>query len=136
MQEILQQFAFNWAARVEALRELTREIARGRPPNEFGLDLKLEARFYDIIIEEASKEGELSYRRRAEFANLTVKVVALIRKHLGRVDFWRDAFNREVLQKEVALLLDNHRAIQLSRCESVADRLVELAHQLSTHLKP
>ena len=135
LQEILQQFADNWAARVEALRELTREIARGRPPNEFGLDLKLEARFYDIIVEEASKEGVLTYERRAEFAKLTVEVVELIRQHLRRVDFWRNPFNREVLQKEVAILLDSYRAIQLTRCESVADRLVELAHQLSTYLK-
>ena len=135
LQEILQRFVDNWAARVEALRELTRDIARGRPPNEFGLDLKLEARFYDIIVEEASKEGELSYERRAEFAKLTVEAVELIRQHLRRVDFWRNPFNREVLQKEVALLLDNYRAVQLSRCDSVADRLVELAHQLSTHLK-
>lgn len=135
LQEILRRFADNWTARIEALRELTREIARGRPPNEFGLDLKLEARFYDIIVEEASEEVELSYRRRAEFAKLTIAVVELIRRHLKRVDFWRNPFNREVLQQEVALLLDQYRAIQLERCESVADRLVELAHQLSTRLK-
>lgn len=135
LQEILQQFANNWAARAEALREFTRDIARGRPPNEFGLDLKLEARFYDIIVEEASKEGELSYVRRTEFAMLTVDVVELIRRHLRKVDFWRSLFNREMLQKEVAILLDNYRAVQLSRCDSVADRLVELAYQLSAHLK-
>lgn len=135
LQEILRQFADNWAARIEALREFTREIARGRPPNEFGLDLKLEARFYDIIIEEAGKEGGLTYARRAEFAKLTLGLVELIRRHLRRVDFWRTPFNREVLQQEVALLLDSYRAIPLAKCEAVADRIVELAHQLSTHLK-
>jgi type I restriction enzyme R subunit len=135
LQEILRQFADNWTARVEALRELTRNIAQGRPPNEFGLDLNLEARFYDIVLEEASKEREPTYERRSEFAKLAVEIVELIRHHLRRVDFWRNPFNREVLQQEVAVLLDQYRAIQLSRCEAVADRLVELAHQLSTRLK-
>lgn len=135
LQEILQQFADNWAARVEALRELAREIARGRPPNEFGLDLNLEARFYDIVLEEARKERDLTYERRSEFAKLAVEIVELMRHHLKRVDFWRNPFNREVLQQEIAVLLDQYRAIQLSRCEAVADRLVELAHQLSTRLK-
>lgn len=135
LQEILQQFVDNWAARVEALRELTRDIAHGRPPNEFGLDLNLEARFYDIVLEEASKEQELTYERRAEFAKLAVEIVELIRHHLGRMDFWRNPFNREVLQQEIAVLLDRNRAIHVSRFEAVADRLVELAHQLSSRIK-
>jgi type I restriction enzyme R subunit len=135
LQEILQQFADNWVARLEALRELARDIARGRPPNEFSLDLRLEARFYDVIVEEASKEVELTYERRSDFANLTNEIVGLIRHHLRRVDFWRNLHNREVLQQEIALLLDNHRAVNVDRLEAVADRLVELAKSLNTRLK-
>jgi type I restriction enzyme R subunit len=135
LQDIIQQFADNWTARAEALRILTWDIASGRPPNEFGLDVKLEARFYDIIIEEAGKEGKLSYDERAAIATLTGELITLIRRHLKHVDFWRNSFNREVLQKEVAMTLDNHRVISLERCEAVADRVVELAYQLSTHLK-
>jgi type I restriction enzyme R subunit len=135
LREILEQFAENWSARIEALRELTREIARGRPANEFGLDPKLEARFYDILIEEANKEGPLNYDRRADFAKLTIEVIGVITRHLSRVDFWRNPHNREVLQQEIAVLLDNHRAISINRLETVADRIVELARSLSTSLR-
>jgi type I restriction enzyme R subunit len=134
LKEILEEFAENWTARVPALRRLTREIARGRPPNEFGLDPRLEARFYDIIIEEAAKEGVLNYDQRADIATLTIELVDLIRHHLNRVDFWRSPHNSDVLQQEIAMLLDSHRTMSIDRLEAVADRLVELARSLNTSL--
>jgi type I restriction enzyme R subunit len=51
------------------------------------------------------------------------------------VDFWRNTHNREVLQQEIAVMLDNYRAIKLERLEAVADRLVELAKSLNPRLK-
>src|SRR5215813_15543481 len=131
LQDILRQFADNWQSRLQALRELREEIERGRQPNEFGLDIELEARFYDILIEEAQKEREAPGERRANLAKLTAHVVDLLRQHLRRVDFWRSLQSRTELQRKIASLLDDHRVVSLDRQEAVADRLVELAKALN-----
>lgn len=134
LQEILKRFSDNWAARIEALRELTQDIRTGRPPNEFGLDLRLDARFYDIVVEEASKERELTHEHRKQIASLTVRIVEVIRRHLERVDFWRSNQNREELAREIVALLDKGYAIDIDRQEAVADLLVELARSLNSYL--
>jgi len=134
LQDILRQFADNWQARLQALQELREEIERGRQPNEFGLDIELEARFYDILVEEAQKERELLAEQRANLAGLTAHIVDLLRRHLGRVDFWRSLQSRTELQRRIASLLDDHRAVSLDRQEAVADRLVELSKALNERL--
>lgn len=134
LQDILRQFADNWQERLRALRELLEELKRGRQPNEFGLDAALEARFYDILVEETRKERELSTAQRADLAQLTTQIVDLLRQHLLRVDFWRSLHNRTELQRKVALLLDNQYAVSLDHQEAVADRLVALAKVLNERL--
>jgi type I restriction enzyme R subunit len=134
LEDILRQFADNWQSRLQALRELREEIERGRQPNEFGLDIELEARFYDILVEEARKERELRAEQRADMAEMTAQVVTLLLRHLRRVDFWRNPQSRTELQRKIASMLDDHRVVSLDRQEAVADRLVELAKALNERL--
>jgi predicted metal-dependent hydrolase len=98
------------------------------------LDIELEARFYDILVEEARKERELSAERRADLAKLTAHIIDLLRLYLGRVDFWRSSPSRTELQRKIASMLDDHRVVSLDRQEAVADRLVDLAKALNQRL--
>jgi type I restriction enzyme R subunit len=135
LQDILRRLADNWEQRLAELRELQRKIEGGRPENEFGLDPFLEARFFDIIVEEAETERVLTPDQRKQVANLTKEIVRMMRGHLKRVDFWRMPPNRIELANEIAVLLDQlPNLIRFQRHQQVADRLVELAKVLNDRL--
>jgi type I restriction enzyme, R subunit len=132
LQDILRRLADNWEQRLAELRELQREIELGRPENEFGLDTFLDARFFDIIVEEAETERDLTVEQRKHIAHLSEEIVSTMREHLKNVDFWRTPAKRMELAEQIAVLLDQSPSvISLRRHQQVADRLVELAKTLN-----
>jgi len=134
LQEILRSFEDNWAALVEALREFTREIQKGRPADETGLDPRTEAPFLGILAEELLANGELRGEQLNALAKRTVDLVAHIRQEIAVVDFWRNVHAQNVLRGWIVHYLDDNDVVPFRRQQAVADRLVELAKALHARL--
>jgi len=134
LEEILRNFENNWAALVAALRQFAREVRKGRPADETGLDPRTQAPFLGILVEEVSAGGELSQERLTELAQLTVAMVAHIRQEIRAVDFWRNTYAQDVLRSWIVNFLDDHEVLPFTRLQGVADRIVDLAKALHARL--
>jgi type I restriction enzyme R subunit len=120
LDQILQTFADNWEAQVEALRQYIEDIKKGRPADQTGLEPKTQLPFLSLIAEES--ERDLS-----ELAQATVEIVDRIRTVIRRVRFWENLVAQEELKNWIVQYLDDNDVVSFERQESVADKLVQLA---------
>ncbi|BDI30542.1 type I restriction enzyme [Capsulimonas corticalis] len=133
LEEILAHFGENWDALVEALRQFTADVREGCPQDQSGLDPRTQAPFLGVLLEETggSDGGDDSIRR---YAEPTVELVEVIRRHLRQAGFWRSEYAQRVLHGEITVYLDDHELIPIDHQERVADRLVALSRTLHARL--
>jgi type I restriction enzyme, R subunit len=135
LEEILKSFEDSWDQLVEALHEFTREVREGRPEDESGLDLRTQAPFLGVLLDEvAGADVEVSPETLNRLARVTVEMVDHIRQEIRMVDFWRNQTAQDVLRMSIVRLLDDHDAVPFEKQRAAADRIVELAHARHRHL--
>jgi len=133
LEEILREFEGNWKDLVRALREFTRDIQKGRPTDESGLEPDTQAPFLGVL----RAETGMSEKPREEWEHLiplTVDLVDHFRQEIRIPDFWRNVVTQNGLRNWVVGFLDDNDVIPFDRQEAVADRLVQLAKQRHLHL--
>lgn len=134
LEKILKKFQDNWKELVAALQEFTREVQKGRPADETGLDPRTQAPFLGILLEEARGDGDLPKEKITKLAGVTIELVEHIRQEIRVVDFWRNVHAQTVLRSWIVRFLDDNDAVPFARLQVVADRLVELAKALHQRL--
>lgn len=142
LEEILKSFENDWDRLVEALREFTAEIRKGRQADETGLDPKTQAPFLGILVEEVRRAGGGVSRGRgntpqagddvppevlAKLMSVTVDLVDHIRQEVRLVDFWRNPSAQDTLRSWIVRFLDDHDVVPFEDQARVADRIMELA---------
>jgi type I restriction enzyme R subunit len=130
--EILQTFADNWEAQVEALRDLIG--AHRRTQAETEREDQAVRPFLRLLAAARSGGGAPSAEAQRALAADAVALVAQIRQEIDRVDFWRKRVAREQLRGRVLRYLDDHDLVPFDRQEALADQLVETAHANHTLL--
>ncbi len=130
--EILQTFADNWEAQVEALRDLIGTHRRTQAETE--REDQAVRPFLRLLAAARSDGGAPSTSAQRALAADAVALVAQIRQEIGRVDFWRKRVAREQLRGQVLQYLDDHDLVPFDQQEALADRLVETARANHTLL--
>lgn len=123
LENILETFAENWEAQVEALRRYIEEFQRGRSADETGLDPKIQLPFFSLLIEEIP-EGDRDCDR---LAKATVEIVDYIRTCITRIHFWQNPVAQEELKSWIVQYLDERDLVDFNKQEKIADKLVQLA---------
>ncbi len=123
LETILENFAENWEAQVEALRRYIEEVQRGRSTDETGLDPKTHLPFFSLLKEEIP-EGDQNLQ---SLAKATVEIVEQIRTCINRIHFWQNPVAQEELKRWIVQYLDDTDLIPFTQQEKIADKLVQLA---------
>jgi type I restriction enzyme R subunit len=131
LEEILESFAENWEALVEALRDYTREY-RAAHAEQSREDRTL-LPFLRLLVD-ATPKGQLSAPERDRLVAATVHMVDLIQGEISRVDFWRNPVAQNQLRGQLVDYLDNHDLAPFEKQETVADQIVQTAHANHTLL--
>ena len=146
LDRILEALKEQWDQLALALSDLVDDALKGRQVDATGLDPKTEAPFYGLLGQELEAEAtaerelrmvgappaELSPAQVAVLRQATVTLVAHLRRQIGVVGFWQNAYAQDGLRKWVVQHLDGQQVdgqdlFKLDRLSEVADRLVELA---------
>jgi type I restriction enzyme R subunit len=134
LEEILREFADNWAELVEALRKFTQEVRQGRQADATGLNPRTQAPFLALMMDAARKNAPVDQQGLERFAELAVNLVDHIRQEIGMVDFWRNLHHQNVLRAWIVTMLDENDVVPYEQIEPLADRIIELAKALHTRL--
>ena len=134
LEEILREFADNWAELVEALRKFTQEVRQGRQADATGLNPRTQAPLLALMMDAAKKNATVDQQRLEKFAELTVNLVDHVRQEIGMVDFWRNLHHQNVLRAWIVTMLDENDVVPYEQIEPLADRILELAKALHTRL--
>ncbi|MFP4346259.1 MAG: type I restriction enzyme endonuclease domain-containing protein [Anaerolineales bacterium] len=124
LEEILQRFADNWEAQVEALRDLLRDYRQTQA--EMSQEEQAVRPFLRLLVA-AQEEREPTAERRRALAAAAVGLVEEIRREIARVDFWRKPVAQERLRATILRYLDNHDLVPFERQEALADQLLQTA---------
>jgi len=131
LEAILQTFADNWEAQVQALRAFIRQYRTTHA------DMSREDRamqpFLRLLVDAAPK-GQPAGPERERLAAVTVEMVDQIRGEIGRVDFWRNPIAQEQLRSRIVRYLDNHDLAPFEQQEALADQILETARANHTLL--
>jgi type I restriction enzyme R subunit len=131
LEEILQTFADNWEAQVEALRGFIRSYRETR--EEMSREDRALRPFLRLLSEAAS-DGRPGPDERERLAAATVGLVKRIRDEISRVDFWRKPTAQETLRQRIVRYLDNHDLVPFEEQEPLADQIVQTARANHTRL--
>ena len=88
---------------------------------------RTEAPFFAVLEEERKKHQPVDEQGSRWLAELTVRLVALLRTELGVVGFWKNAQLQAELGGKLFMFLDDQEVVPFERVEAVRDRLMELA---------
>ncbi len=154
LQEILDTLRNNWQQRADALEEFIKTAKAPRPFDHIGgLDARTERPFLGILEQEVrrgsrrfaipvNEDGSgrtLTMDEMLQLADFTKQLVQRIREAItGYDDFWLNGESQGALRREIYQMLEKagKRLIEpRSRGEAVADRLVQLAHVLTSRLR-
>jgi type I restriction enzyme R subunit len=124
LEEILQRFADNWAAQVEALRDLIRDYRQTQA--ETSREEQVVRPFLRLLVVAQDGREPTAERRRA-LAQAAVGLVEEIRQEIARVDFWRKTVAQERLRATILRYLDNHDLVPFEQQEALADQLLQTA---------
>ncbi|RIH88285.1 Type-1 restriction enzyme R protein [Calidithermus terrae] len=128
LEHILQQYAENWEAQVEALKAFIKDLQAGRPADATGLDPKTQAPFFSLLLE--ANGGQADPERTLELAQATVRLTEELRRRTSVVDFWRNSVRRHQVHGWLSSWLDEQGLVAFEQCERVADELLTLAKHL------
>jgi len=131
LEEILQTFAENWEAQVEALRELIRSYRDTQ--EEMSREDRTLRPFLRLLVEAAS-DGRPAPEERQRLADATVTLVDQIRDEISRVDFWRKTTAQEKLRRRIVRYLDDHDLVPFKEQEPLADDILRTAQANHTDL--
>ncbi len=133
LEEILQTFADNWEAQVEALRDFIREYRQTQA--ETDREDRRVRPFLRLLRDANATEGESpGQQQQRDLAAATVGLVDRIRNEIGRVDFWRKPVAQKQLRAIVLRYLDDHDLVPFAQQALLADQLVETARANHTVL--
>ena len=131
LEAILQTFAENWEAQVQALRAFIREYRAAHA------DLSREDRRllpFLRLLADAAPKGRPSGEERDRLAALTVEMVDQVRAETSRIDFWRNPIAQEQLRGRITRYLDNHDLVSFEQQEALADQILQTARANHTLL--
>jgi len=131
LEEILQTFAENWEAQVEALRTFIREVRAAHA--DVSREDRVMRPFLRLLVE-AAPRGWSSGADRERLAALTVGLVDQMREEIGRVDFWRKPVAQDQLRSRIVQYLDAHDLAQYEEQEALADQIMQTARANHTLL--
>jgi type I restriction enzyme R subunit len=131
LEEILQAYADNWEAQVEALRDFIRSYRETR--EEMSREDQALRPFLRLLVE-ATPDGRPGPEERERLASATVGLVDQIREEISRVDFWRKPIAQEKLRRRVVRYLDDHDLVPFEEQEPLADQIVQTARANHTRL--
>ena len=127
--EILQRFKDDWDALERELRKFIDELRLG-DRNEFpGLDPKGQVPFVRLVLEECTKNGDLSDARRKAAISASLEIVERVRQEVRKVGFWKNPAMRELLTKALVRDLDGEGICRPGTQRDLAQRLVALAKE-------
>jgi type I restriction enzyme R subunit len=127
LEEILRTHGESWEQLALALKDFIPEVEGGRQQDDSGLDPQREAPFFSILKEEREKHQRVDAEGARWLAELTVKLVELLRSELDVVAFWKNPQRQAEVRGKVFMFLDDHEVVPFERVDAVADRLMELA---------
>ncbi|MGC9397447.1 MAG: type I restriction endonuclease subunit R [Anaerolineae bacterium] len=120
LEDILQRFADNWQAQVEALKTLLRQHTTTQA--EVSREEKRMQPFLRLLREASPVQDH------ERLAHATVELVnALIRPEVQRVDFWRNRAAQAELRSRVAQYLDDRGLVPYDQVKALADQIVQTA---------
>ncbi len=132
LEDILQRFADNWQAQVEALKTLLRQ--HNATQAEVSREEKRMQPFLRLLRETSPVQDH------ERLAHATVELVnALIRPEVQRVDFWRNRAAQAELRSRIAQYLDDHDLVPYDQVKALADQIVQTAkanHMLLVQPEP
>jgi type I restriction enzyme R subunit len=131
LEEILQTFADNWEAQVEALRGFIRSYRETR--EEMSREDRALRPFLRLLVD-AAGDGRPGPDERERLAAATVELVDQIRHEISRVDFWRKPIAQDKLRHRIVRYLDNHNLVPFEQQEPLADQIVQTARANHTRL--
>lgn len=131
LEEILQTFADNWDAQVEALRGFIRQYRETR--EEMSREDRALRPFLRLL-SDAATDGRPCPGEREHLAAATVELVDVIRDEISRVDFWRKPIAQDKLRHRIVRFLDDRDLVPFEQQEPVADQIVQTARANHTRL--
>ncbi len=120
LEDILQRFADNWQAQVEALKDLLRHHAATQA--EVSREERRMQPFLRLLREASPAQDH------ERLARATVELVNdLIRPEIQRVDFWRNRATQVELGSRIGQYLDDHDLVPFDQVKALADQMVQTA---------
>jgi len=129
LEEILQRFKDDWDALERELSRFIDELKRGDQSDFPGLDPNVQVPFVRLVLEECSKQGNMSAEKRKDALSATLEMVERIRQELRKVGFWKNPAMREMLTRILVRELDKAKICGAGSERQLAQRLVALAKE-------
>jgi type I restriction enzyme R subunit len=101
LQAILERYKENWDELAVHMYELVKEVKEGRKESEEGMDVKREAPFYDVIIDTAYSNQEISEGDKEIIRELIKRIINILCSEINRVDFWKSPDKIKELRAEI-----------------------------------
>ena len=131
LEEILKKFGENWEQLALALGRLHRGgRAKGRQKDDDTGPRPGAVRPVLRPAQRRAREGSASARRRRQVARRADRAdgrAASSATAVSVVGFWKNATRQEELRARIFMFLDENEIVDFDRCDTVADRLMELA---------
>jgi type I restriction enzyme R subunit len=134
LEAILKQHQEDWDQLALALEKLRNETLEGRKEGEDGMS-KIESPFYDLIIQRAFKDAEVTGDTKEQVKTLTVEIMEKLSGTIDIIDFWRKGHEIKRVSGEVEelLLFTGIPEIYLKQ-EQIASDVMDLAKRRNEEL--
>ncbi|MBL8798674.1 MAG: type I restriction endonuclease subunit R [Planctomycetia bacterium] len=132
LEEILKEFHDDWDALAGSLWQFTEDLRKVENREVPGLDTLREAPFYRVLAEEIG--AEIPAERQQAIKTACRELTGELKKHLCRVDFWRNKPAQDQLRGWVVNYLDSKDLAPFEKLQAIADRVLQLARALHTRL--
>jgi type I restriction enzyme R subunit len=131
--EILKELHDDWDELANSLWQFTEDMQKAEGRQVPGLDARREAPFYRLLAEEVAS-GQVTLDQEEAFKTASRDITAELRKHLTRVDFWRNKPAQDRLRGWVINYLDDRNLAPFERLPAIADGVLQLARALHTQI--
>ncbi len=131
--EILKEFQEDWDELANSLWQFTEDLRKSESRQVPGLDTRREAPFYRLLAEEIAG-GQLPAGQEVMVKAASRDITVELRRHLTRVDFWRNRPAQDQLRGWVVNYLDDRDLAPFEQLQVIADRVLQLARALHTQL--
>jgi type I restriction enzyme R subunit len=129
LEEILQRFKDDWNTLERELQKFINELRQGDRNDFPELDAKVQVPFVRLVLDECSKDGELTESKRKAAISTILEIVDRIRREIRKIGFWKNEAMRELLTKALVRDLANAGICRAGSERDLAQRLVALAKE-------